>query len=116
MFFVCTGCHVNPGSGAWAEAPSTRSKKGSKEKDNENETTGLKQLYMTVKALTSEMAKLPAKLGEVTTKGSMSFAQATATPHIPNAPREAMSCSVPSGLSCFASSSWWSQGLSRLEL
>lgn len=80
VLFVCTGCRVNPGSGAWAEAPSTRSKKGSKEKDNENETTGLKQLYMTVKALTSEMAKLSAKLDEVTTKGSMSFAQATATP------------------------------------
>ena len=80
VLFVCTGCRVNPGSGAWSEAPSTRSKKGGKEKDNENETTSLKQLYMTVKALTSELAKLSAKLDAATTQGSMSFAQAAAVP------------------------------------
>ena len=80
VLFVCTGCRVNPGSGAWSETPSTRSKRGGKEKDNENETTSLKQLYMTVKALTSELAKLSAKLDAATKQRSTSFAQANGIP------------------------------------
>ena len=61
VLFVCSGCRVIPGAGAWTEVPNTRSRK-SKEKEKENETVCVKQLYLTVKGLCSEMAKLTAKL------------------------------------------------------
>ena len=60
VLFVCTGCRVNPGSGAWTTKPATRSKQGK----GDNDDLSLKQLYMVVKGLASEMAKLAAKLDE----------------------------------------------------
>ena len=79
VLFVCTGCRVNPGSGAWTEAPST-STRSKKRGGEENEATSLKQLYMTVKGLSSEMAKLTAKLDAAIVQGSLNSVSPSVPP------------------------------------
>ena len=66
VLFVCTGCRVNPGPGTWTEAPARKQRGG------ENEC--VKQLYMTVKGLTVEMANLSAKLDSAISHRSLGYA------------------------------------------
>ena len=72
VLFVCTGCRVNPGPGAWMETRSARKRQGGGE--------SMKQLFVTVKGLASEMAKLTVKLDSAISQGTLSAAKVTAQP------------------------------------
>ena len=79
VLFVCTGCRINPGKGAWATKPSRR--RGS-DKADEQETM-IKQLYLTVKGLCASVASLTSKFDALMAAKGSSEVQTSSMPSQP---------------------------------
>ena len=76
VLFVCTGCRINPGTGAWATKPSRR--RGS-DKADEQEMM-IKQLYLTVKGLCASVASLTSKFDALMSAKGSSEVQTSSMP------------------------------------
>lgn len=76
VLFVCTGCRINPGTGAWSTKPSRR--RGS-DKADEQEMM-IKQLYLTVKGLCASVASLTSKFDALMSAKGSSEVQTSSMP------------------------------------